>query len=88
MASLLQQLEAMCDSFAVQQIIELLRCAPTGFNYPGSSSDLLLQCTVDTAKQADNGVVNLQSPALTAVGSAAPAAMAVEQSAAVVKKLC
>ena len=88
MASLLQQLEAMCDSFAVQQIIELLRCAPTGFNYPGNSSDLLLQCTVDTAKQADNSVVNLQNVALTAVGSAAPAAMAVEQSAAVVKKLC
>ena len=88
MASLLQQLEAMCDSFAVQQIIELLRCAPTGFNYPGSSSDLLLQCTVDTAKQADNGVVNLQSPGLNAVGTAATTAMAVEQSAAVVKKLC
>ncbi|MBU2113071.1 MAG: polysaccharide biosynthesis protein [Gammaproteobacteria bacterium] len=88
MASLLQQLEAMCDSFAVQQIIELLRCAPTGFNYPGSSSDLLLQCTLDTAEQADNGVVNLQSPALNAVGTAATTAMAVEQSAAVVKKLC
>ena len=86
MANLLQQLEAMCDSFAVQQIIELLRCAPTGFNYPGNSSDLLLQCTVDTAKQADNSVVNLQSVALTAVVTDTPAAKTVEQSAAAANK--
>lgn len=86
MASLLQQLEALCDSFAVQQIIELMRCAPTGFNYPGNSSDLLLQCAVDSAKQADNSVVSLQNVALTAVVSDTPAAKTVAQSAATANK--
>ncbi|HBN90363.1 MAG TPA: PII uridylyl-transferase, partial [Rheinheimera sp.] len=63
MESLLLQLDALCDSFAVTQIIELMRCAPTGFNYSCASSDLVMQTSSDaglpqTAAVALNVVTN------------------------------
>lgn len=47
MESLLLQLDALCDSFAVEHIIELLRRAPTGFNYSCASSDLVVKAGCD-----------------------------------------
>ena len=41
MAELLQRLEQCCETFAVDSIIEILRSAPTGFNYSCSSNDLV-----------------------------------------------
>lgn len=41
MMVLLQQLEGHCDAFAVNDIIELIRNAPTGFNYGTECSDLV-----------------------------------------------
>jgi len=47
MESMLLQLDTMCDSFAVEQIIELMRVAPAGFNYSCASSDLVLKAGCD-----------------------------------------
>ncbi|MDX3773632.1 nucleoside-diphosphate sugar epimerase/dehydratase [Chromatiaceae bacterium AAb-1] len=47
MQSLLACLEQYCESFAVEQIIELLRNAPTGFNYSCASSDLVVKAACD-----------------------------------------
>jgi FlaA1/EpsC-like NDP-sugar epimerase len=41
MAELLTKLDVYCSDFEVEQIIELLRNAPTGFNYQYASSDLV-----------------------------------------------
>jgi FlaA1/EpsC-like NDP-sugar epimerase len=46
---LLQQLNALCDKFAVEDVIELLRTAPAGFNYAVGSSDLVLLATESNA---------------------------------------
>src|SRR5690606_24695410 len=43
METLLLQLDAECERFAVERIIELMRCAPTGFNYSCASSDLVVK---------------------------------------------
>ncbi|MGP9801356.1 polysaccharide biosynthesis protein [Rheinheimera sp. NSM] len=48
MESLLLRLDALCDSFAVEQIIELMRAAPTGFNYSCASSDLVVKAGCDS----------------------------------------
>ncbi len=48
MQLLLNRLEQYCEHFAVEQIIELLRHAPTGFNYSCASSDLVIKATCDT----------------------------------------
>jgi FlaA1/EpsC-like NDP-sugar epimerase len=47
MESMLLQLDTLCDSFAVEQIIELMRVAPTGFNYSCASSDLVVKAGCD-----------------------------------------
>ncbi|HEY0924890.1 nucleoside-diphosphate sugar epimerase/dehydratase [Rheinheimera pacifica] len=47
MESMLLQLDTLCDSFAVEQIIELMRVAPAGFNYSCASSDLVLKTGCD-----------------------------------------
>lgn len=47
MENLLLQLDTLCDSFAVEQIIELMRQAPTGFNYSCASSDLVVKAGCD-----------------------------------------
>lgn len=48
MQLLLNRLEQHCEYFAVEQIIELLRQAPTGFNYSCASSDLVVKAACDT----------------------------------------
>ncbi|MDR6984058.1 FlaA1/EpsC-like NDP-sugar epimerase [Rheinheimera pacifica] len=47
MESLLLQLDTMCDSFAVTQIIDLMKLAPTAFNYNCVSSDLVAKAGVE-----------------------------------------
>ncbi|PKM19400.1 MAG: nucleoside-diphosphate sugar epimerase [Gammaproteobacteria bacterium HGW-Gammaproteobacteria-15] len=47
MESMLLQLDTLCDSFAVEQIIELMRVAPAGFNYSCASSDLVVKAGCD-----------------------------------------
>ncbi len=42
MLALLQRLDSCCDAFAVEDIIELIRNAPTGFNYGAECSDLVV----------------------------------------------
>lgn len=46
MESLLLQLDTMCESFAVSQIIDLMKFAPTAFNYNCVSSDLVVKAGV------------------------------------------
>lgn len=41
MESLLLQLDTLCESFAVSQIIDLIKSAPTAFNYNCVNSDLV-----------------------------------------------
>lgn len=74
METMLLQLDTLCDSFAVEQIIELMRVAPTGFNYSCASSDLVVKsgCDYDLAAPVAvplNMVVNTAS----GIGAAAAA---------------
>jgi FlaA1/EpsC-like NDP-sugar epimerase len=76
MAELLQQLNTLCDNFAVQKIIELLRSAPTGFNYTSSSSDVVMLAAAQTSAV-------MPAPVILNVVS-----QATEQSENAVKKYC
>ncbi|WP_052750195.1 nucleoside-diphosphate sugar epimerase/dehydratase [Arsukibacterium sp. MJ3] len=53
MAHLLTRLDQACDEFAVENIIELIRSAPTEFNYSCATSDLVVRaaCDIETASQ-------------------------------------
>lgn len=53
MQHLLNRLDKACNNFAVADIIELMRKAPTEFNYSDAISDLVVNasCAVATAKQ-------------------------------------
>lgn len=53
MHHLLQRLDQLCDNFAVQDIISLIKAAPTGFNYTNATSDLVVNaaCALVTAEQ-------------------------------------
>jgi len=53
MHHLLQRLDKACDNFAVEDIIALIRSAPTEFNYSNASSDLVVNaaCALETVKQ-------------------------------------
>jgi len=50
MIELLTKLDAGCKGFDVEQIIQLLRNAPTEFNYQSASSDLVHIATSDVNK--------------------------------------
>ena len=64
MHTLLQQLDSYCESFAVEQIIELFRQSPTGFNYSCASSDLVVKAGCDSAADSPLLVVHTdQAPA-------------------------
>ncbi|WP_166840798.1 polysaccharide biosynthesis protein [Rheinheimera pleomorphica] len=56
MEALLTQLDVLCDSFAVEDIIELMRVAPTGFNYSCASSDLVVKAGGDPEQFAPAAV--------------------------------
>lgn len=53
MLSLLQQLDDACERFAVNEIIELIRGAPTEFNYSNATSDLVVNaaCALESVAQ-------------------------------------
>jgi len=53
MLHLLNRLDDCCDRFAVEDIIELIRSAPTQFNYSCATSDLVVNaaCSVETKAQ-------------------------------------
>jgi FlaA1/EpsC-like NDP-sugar epimerase len=55
MLHLLNRLDAACNRFAVEEIIALIRSAPTEFNYSNATSDLVVNaaCPVDTRKQLE-----------------------------------
>lgn len=55
MEHLLARLDAACNRFAVEDIIALIRSAPTEFNYSNATSDLVVNaaCPVDTRKQLE-----------------------------------
>jgi FlaA1/EpsC-like NDP-sugar epimerase len=52
MAHLLTRLDQACEEFAVENIIELIRGAPTEFNYSCATSDLVVRaaCDIDSGK--------------------------------------
>ncbi|MDP2715689.1 nucleoside-diphosphate sugar epimerase/dehydratase [Rheinheimera sp.] len=58
MESLLLRLDTLCDSFAVEQIIELMRAAPTGFSYSCASSDLVVKAGCDSGADSPLLVVH------------------------------
>ena len=60
MAELLQRLEHECDTFSVEQIIETLIKAPTGFNYASSNNDLV------TAAETEQKVEDVNLKVVTA----------------------
>lgn len=60
MESLLLRLDTLCDSFAVEQIIELMRAAPTGFNYSCASSDLVVKAGCDSGAESPLLVVHTE----------------------------
>jgi len=53
MHHLLNRLDDCCERFAVEEIIELIRSAPTQFNYSCATSDLVVNaaCAVETKAQ-------------------------------------
>lgn len=53
MHKLLQRLDQLCHNFAVEDIISLIKAAPTGFNYTNATSDLVVNaaCALETAEQ-------------------------------------
>ncbi|MFN4055652.1 MAG: polysaccharide biosynthesis protein [Alishewanella aestuarii] len=55
MDHLLARLDTACNRFAVEDIIALIRSAPTEFNYSNATSDLVVNaaCPVDTRKQLE-----------------------------------
>lgn len=61
MQALLQQLDVYCESFAVEQIIELFRQSPTGFNYSCASSDLVVKAGCDSTVEAPLLVVHTEA---------------------------
>ncbi len=71
MEHLLQRLDKACKFFAVEEIIEIIRSAPTEFHYTNATSDLVVNaaCALLTAKQL-NDVAKLDTVAgLTVVSS-------------------
>lgn len=52
-AHLISRLELACEKFAVEEIIELMRSAPTQFNYSCATSDLVVNaaCSLETQQQ-------------------------------------
>ncbi|KKO47069.1 nucleoside-diphosphate sugar epimerase [Arsukibacterium ikkense] len=54
MLHLLTRLDEACEEFSVEKIIELIRSAPTEFNYSCATSDLVVRaaCDVSTTKPA------------------------------------
>lgn len=79
MQSLLLQLDSLCDSFNVESIIEVMRCAPTGFNYSCASSDLVVKAGCDAELGlpgvAALNVVGTHDVVLMAEGAVAPEAV-------------
>ncbi|MDP5130166.1 MAG: polysaccharide biosynthesis protein [Paraglaciecola sp.] len=53
MQHLLNRLDDCCERFAVEEIIELIRSAPTQFNYSCATSDLVVNaaCSIETKSQ-------------------------------------
>ncbi|MDP5131587.1 MAG: polysaccharide biosynthesis protein [Paraglaciecola sp.] len=53
MLHLLNRLDKACNAFAVEEIIELMRAAPTEFNYTSATSDLVVTaaCSLELKQQ-------------------------------------
>ncbi|MEO3879126.1 nucleoside-diphosphate sugar epimerase/dehydratase [Rheinheimera fenheensis] len=77
MQSLLLQLDSLCDSFNVESIIDVMRGAPTGFNYSCASSDLVVKAGCD-AELGVPGAVTLNVVGSTDAALAAESAVAPE----------
>lgn len=79
MQSLLLQLDSLCDSFNVESIIDVMRCAPTGFNYSCASSDLVVKAGCDAELGVPGAVtlnvVGSNDGALAAESAVAPEAV-------------
>lgn len=79
MQSLLLQLDSLCDSFNVESIIDVMRCAPTGFNYSCASSDLVVKAGCDAELGVPGAVtlnvVGANDGALAAESAVAPEAV-------------
>ncbi|WP_333609445.1 nucleoside-diphosphate sugar epimerase/dehydratase [Arsukibacterium sp.] len=77
MQQLLQQLDIACDDFAVEQIIELIRSAPTEFNYSCATSDLVVRAACDVQANPALAVppVPLRTKTVEAGGAAVSASI-------------
>lgn len=49
MSHLLNRMEAACERFDVEQLVELMRSAPTEFNYSCATSDLVVRAACDVS---------------------------------------
>ncbi|WP_019674701.1 polysaccharide biosynthesis protein [Arsukibacterium perlucidum] len=63
MAHLLTRLDEACEEFAVEKIIELIRSAPTEFNYSCATSDLVVRAACDIANASQLAAVALDNVA-------------------------
>ena len=71
MSHLLQRLDEACEEFAVEKIIELIRSAPTEFNYSCATSDLVVRAACDVASGRQitaMGLVNNGAPETLVAG--------------------
>ncbi|MAD74871.1 MAG: nucleoside-diphosphate sugar epimerase [Rheinheimera sp.] len=59
MSHLLQRLDQACEAFAVEQIIELIRSAPTEFNYSCATSDLVVRAACDVTSGSQIAAMSL-----------------------------
>lgn len=63
MLLVLQKLELLCDDFAVEEILDLMRAVPTGFTYSYANSDLVVSaaCTLNqTSTTANSKLISLE----------------------------
>lgn len=64
MLHLLNRMEVACENFDVEQLVELMRSAPTEFNYSCATSDLVVRaaCDVSIAAKLANVDIELLTP--------------------------
>lgn len=80
MSHLLSRMEVACERFDVEQLVELMRSAPTEFNYSCATSDLVVKAACDVSiatKLASVDIEVLQPRPKAKTPKAAPAMKAV-----------
>lgn len=60
MAHLLNRMEAACEKFDVEELIKLMRSAPTEFNYSCATSDLVVKAACDVSIAAKLASVEVE----------------------------